>query len=63
MARLTVQAFERGKPIGEWVAKSDSKSEQEMADWMQANRRRPTIEFRFLGMDSVIVPRVTGNRV
>ena len=39
MTRLTVQAHKDGKPVGEYVARSSSKNEQEMADWMHANRK------------------------
>jgi len=35
--RLTVRAHKDGKPVGEYVARSSSKNEQEMADWMHAN--------------------------
>jgi hypothetical protein len=55
MARLTVQVFQDGKPVGEYVFTSKTKSEQEMADWMQANRK-PGIELRFLGHYGIIKP-------
>ena len=54
-SRLTVQAFQNGKPIGEYVARSTAKTEQEMADWMHANRH-PEVEFKFLGSHGFIKP-------
>jgi len=55
MTRLTVQAHKDGKPVGEYVARSSSKNEQEMADWMHANRKEG-IDLKFLGHYGVVTP-------
>jgi hypothetical protein len=46
-ARVTVQATVNGEH-GEFVARSEKKTVQEMVDWMHANRK-PGVELRFLG--------------
>ena len=47
MARITVQATVNGEH-GEWIARSETKTVQQMIDWMDANRK-PDVELRFLG--------------
>jgi len=45
--RITVQATVNGEH-GEWIARSETKTVQQMIDWMDANRK-PDVELRFLG--------------
>jgi hypothetical protein len=54
MTRLTVQFHARGQ-YGEFTAKSEELSEQEMADKMHAEAK-PGVALRFLGSDGVVVP-------
>lgn len=62
-ARVTVQAYRTytdgrpSEPIGEWVATSTTRTEQEIADWC-TEHAKPGIGFRFLGQDGVIEPSV-----
>lgn len=55
MSKVTVQAFESGKPLGEWVATSETKSVQEMVDWMFQHAKEG-IGLRFLGAEGFIDP-------
>ena len=56
-SRVTVQAFQNGKAIGEWVATSEAKTVQEMVDWMVDNAK-DGIGFRFLGESGIVEPTV-----
>lgn len=54
-SRVTVQAFKDGQPVGEWIATSETKTVQQMVDWMFANGKQG-IGFRFLGEHGFIDP-------
>lgn len=53
-SRVTVQFTVAGEH-GERVARSETKTEQQMVDWMDANKK-PGVELRFLGEYGYIKP-------
>lgn len=57
ISKVTVQAFENGNPVGEWVATSKSKTVQEMVDWMFSNSKSG-IGLRFLDESGVVFPTI-----
>jgi hypothetical protein len=53
-SKITVQATVNGEH-GEWVARSKTKTVQQMIDWMDANRK-PNVELRYLSEYGYLQP-------
>ena len=54
MTRITVQAYYKGE-YSEFTAKSETKTEQQMIDWMYENAK-PGVGLRFLCKDGYMDP-------
>ena len=53
--RVSVLAFRQGEPLHEYVARSETKTPQEIVDWMYTHANEG-ITFRFLGAYGVLHP-------